>query len=63
MSNLNAEIKNLCCQEHWDILTHVYKMLFDSNVLNTPGTVPILDFKFPEEIMVPIQNEEFILKF
>lgn len=54
MNTLESQkIKNLSSKEHWEILTHVHKMLFDYNVLNTPGTVPILDFKFPEEIMVP----------
>lgn len=41
-------------QDQWNILRDVYKMLVDAHILNTPPSVLIVDFKFPDELMVRI---------
>lgn len=50
--NENALIKNSSSEDHWTILRHVYTMLVDANVLNTSASEKIVEFKFPDEIMV-----------
>lgn len=42
-------------EDQWTILRDVYKMLIDANVLNTPASASILEFKFPDELMVYIE--------
>lgn len=46
-----SEISNTI-KDDWEILRDVCKMLEESNVLNTPGSTPILNFKHPHELMV-----------
>lgn len=36
----------------WDILSKVYSLLKDENVLDTPATEPIVRFEHPEKLKV-----------
>lgn len=36
----------------WDILSKVYSLLKDENVLDTPATEPIVRFEHPENLKV-----------
>lgn len=50
-----SEISNtnqISHKDDWEILRDVCKMLEESNVLNTPSSTPILNFKHPHELMV-----------
>lgn len=40
-----------------ELLQHVYQLLTDGNVLGTPQSSNIVDFKYPEELKVIIPIE------
>lgn len=50
-------IENVATEDHWTILSDVYKMLMDANVLNTPASTRIIDFKHPDELKVCRYNK------
>lgn len=47
----------------WDILSKVYSLLKDENVLDTPATEPIVRFEHPENLKVSksFANTSFFL--
>lgn len=45
-------IDEISSEKHWTILSDVYELLVNSNVLNTQSSLPVVQFKYPEELMV-----------
>lgn len=45
-------IDNKCELDEWTILRDIYKILVEANVLNPKPSTPIVNFKFPDEILV-----------
>lgn len=48
----SEKIAEVYSEQDWEILKSVYQLLADEQILNTPASSTIVDFKFPDELKV-----------